>query len=324
MDEIKLVSVIIPVYNVESYVERCVKSIIAQSYTNIEIILVDDGSTDHSGDICDRLHKDDKRIIVIHQDNKGLAGARNTGIDKARGEYICFVDSDDYVHPDYVKYLLGICIDNDCEIGICGYYSTEGIETFHEVDWNKKAAVYSKKQIFDSFYSDMHVPIVVAWNKIYKKSCIGDIRYSEGIIHEDEATTFIYLYNARKIAYSQEVLYYYFNRDDSITGQNYSERNLDILYAYKKRMDFYKEHGETEFFERECQFYLSEILSHYYKVYRYLGKDKRILSDLKKRYRSAYILSDRKNWDAKRRSLYLLCFYFPLLYGRLRKAYISN
>lgn len=320
MAENKLVSVIIPIYNVETYLDRCVESVCGQSYKDLEIILVDDGSDDGSGDICDRLGKKDNRIRVIHQANMGLAGARNTGIDVCNGEYLCFVDSDDYVHPEYVKYLLKICEDNNCEIGVCGHYSTDKLEIFHEVNWDENAIVYDKKQIFDAFYSDMHVPIVIAWNKIYSRKCIGDIRYNVGYIHEDEATTFKFLYSASHIAYGKEKLYYYFDRSDSITGQGYNPKRLDVLEAYENRLEFYLEHGEQEYFERECQFYLSEILNNYYKVKRYLRNDKNLLTMLKSKYKEVYMRADRGRWPAGRKMLYGSCFVFPMFYGFLKRG----
>ena len=302
VNENPLVSVIIPVYNVESYLERCVRSVSEQSYSNLEIIVVDDGSTDGSGEICDRLGNEDNRIQVIHQANQGLSGARNAGIDVCKGDYVCFVDSDDYIHPDYVKYLYKICVDNNCEIGVCGNIATDGSATYQEIDWNSGVEVYDRKKVFDAFYSDMHVPIVIAWNKIYRRDCIGDIRYDVGYIHEDEATTFKFLYNASRIAFGQEILYYYFNRDDSITGQAYSKKRLDILKAYENRLNFYDANGEKEFFERESQFYLSEILNHYDKVYHYLDKDRDILVSLKEKYKIVYKRADKTKWSLDRKA----------------------
>ena len=137
MNEDCLVSVIVPVYNVAPYLKRCIKSILNQSYAKLEVILVDDGSTDGSGKICDKLKETDNRIMVIHQANKGLSGARNTGIDNCHGQYVCFVDSDDYVHPDYVRYLYDMCQNNDCEIGICYHYITEEDNYYKDVDKDK-------------------------------------------------------------------------------------------------------------------------------------------------------------------------------------------
>lgn len=314
----KKVSVIVPIYNVQKYLPRCIDSIIKQSYKNLEIILVDDGSTDGSEVVCDRYAQKDSRVIVVHQKNIGLAGARNAGIDISKGEYICFVDSDDYVHPDYVKYLYKMCQENDCEIGICYHYITEEDDYYKDIDINSEIEIYSRKEIFDRFYTNDHGSIVIAWNKIYKRECIGSIRYDVGMIHEDEATTFKFLYNANKIAFGREILYYYYSRSDSITGQAYNIKKLDILKAYENRLVFYREHDEKELYDRECQYYLSEILANYYKVYRIL-KDKKVLEDLRKKYSDTYKNVDKTNWSTGRKLLYAVCRRFPLLYGIIKQ-----
>ena len=319
MNEDCLVSVIVPVYNVAPYLKRCIKSILNQSYAKLEVILVDDGSTDGSGKICDKLKETDNRIMVIHQANKGLSGARNTGIDNCHGQYVCFVDSDDYVHPDYVRYLYDMCQNNDCEIGICYHYITEEDNYYKDVDLNSPIEVFSREDIFDRFYTDMHGSIVIAWNKIYKRECIGDIRYDVGLIHEDEATTFKFLYNAKMIAFGREVLYYYYSRPDSITGQGYSKKNLDILKAYENRLGFYKEHEETTLYNRECQFYLSEILTNYYKVYKYLDKDEGLLKSLRDKYSETYAKSDESSWSTGRKVMYRVFRFWPLLYGKMKR-----
>ncbi|MCR4635495.1 MAG: glycosyltransferase [Butyrivibrio sp.] len=316
----ELVSIIVPVYNVKPYLERCVNSIMNQTYTYLEIILVDDGSTDGSKELCDELKCRDDRIIVIHQNNQGLSAARNTGIEVARGQYLCFVDSDDYVNPEYVKYLYNMCMENGADIGICGHYITEEDNYYNKIDFSKTIEVYSKKEIFDKFYSDMHGSIVIAWNKLYKRECIGNIRYDVGIIHEDEATTFKFLYNAEKIAFGSEVGYYYFSRNDSITSQAYSKKNLDILIAYENRLNFYKEHKERELYDRECQFYLSEILNQYGKAKSFIKGDDDILNMLKEKYRIAYKNSYRKNWPFSRRVMYIIFLVFPYLYCTIKKV----
>ena len=311
------VSIIVPVYNVKPYLERCINSILKQSYDNLEVILVDDGSTDGSGELCDSLEKKDKRIIVIHQQNGGLSSARNTGIDNCHGSYICFVDSDDYVHPDYVKYLYSMCINYNCEIGICYHYITEEDNYYRKVELNSEIRVFSRSEIFDLFYTDMHGSIVIAWNKIYKRECIGDIRYDVGKIHEDEGTTFKFLYNANRIAFGKEVLYYYYSREDSITGLPYNRKKLDILDAYENRLKFYKEHLEKGLYDRECQYYLSEILANYYKVSVQL-KDKGVLLELREKYNQAYKNADRAVWSNSRKIMYLTFKFFPFLYGAIK------
>ncbi len=316
-DNKDLVSVIVPVYNVELYLRRCVNSILNQSYKDLEVILVDDGSSDSSGLICEEYAEKDNRVKVIHQRNGGLSAARNTGIDNCHGAYICFVDSDDYVHPEYVRYLHDLCIENNCEISICYHYITEEDDYRSEVNLNSAAKVFTRNEVFDLFYTDMHGSIVIAWNKLYKRECIGDIRYDVGKIHEDEGTTFRFLYNSKKIAFTKEVLYYYYSREDSITGLPYNRKKLDILDAYENRLSFYREHSEKALYDRECQYYLSEILANYYKVY-HLLKDETLLKDLGERYNKVYSEADRSSWSSGRRVFYYVFKIFPLLYGKIK------
>lgn len=313
----ELVSVIVPIYNVKEYLERCINSILNQSYENLDIILVDDGSNDGSEAICDSFAQKDKRVNVIHQKNGGVASARNTGLDNCKGEFVCFVDSDDYIHPDFILYLSTKLKDNDCDISMCYHVVTDEWDYKCSVNWDAAVEVYSKEEIFDRFYTNMHGSIIMLWNKMIRRKCIGDIRFDDGFIHEDEGTTFKFLYNARKIAFSNEVLYIYYSRDESITGIPYDKKRLDILKAYENRLSFYKEHSEKALYDRECQYYLSEILANYYKVSKLL-KDKSILSELRCKYREVYNLADRRSWSTGRRALYFLCSWIPLLYGSIK------
>ena len=318
MYEEKLVSVIVPIYNVEEYLERCIESILRQSYNNLEIILVDDGSTDRSGEICDAFAQKDNRVKVIHQVNGGVATARNTGLDNSKGDYICFIDSDDYVHPDFIKYLYIKLMENGCDISMCRYAVTDKGDYHKALDWNSPVTVYDRNLLFERFYSDIHCHIIMLWNKLIKRECIGDIRFDDGYINEDEGTTFRFLYNAGKIVFCEEMPYYYFSRNESITGVPYSKKRLDILRAYENRLEFYLKQGEDRYYNRECMFYLSEILTNYYKVFKYLDRDKLILRELKNKYDKAYTAADKSGWGITRRALYFVCRFRPLLYGRIK------
>ena len=318
-DNKELVSVIVPIYNVKKYLERCINSILCQSYENLEIILVDDGSDDGSELICDSFANKDKRVHVVHQKNGGVACARNTGLDNCKGEFVCFVDSDDYIHPDFILYLYTKLKENDCDICMCYHVVTDEWDYKGSINWEAAVEVYDRQEIFDRFYTDMHGSIIMLWNKMIRRECIADIRFDDGFIHEDEGTTFKFLYNARKIAFSGEVLYFYYSRDESITGVPYDRKRLDILKAYDNRLAFYKQNAEMALYERECQYYLSEILANYYKVHQFL-KDNAILQQLRQKYGEIYKEADRSGWSFSRRVLYFLCYFDPLLYGRIKQA----
>ena len=258
-----MVSVIIPVYNVEKYINKCVDSVINQTYKDLEIILVDDGSTDKSGIICDEYEKKDSRIKVIHRMNGGLSAARNSGIDAATGEYYLFIDSDDYVSENMIDIMYSALKDNDAEISVCGFRKVydNGDEEKSD-DKQEEYAVNSSKRIYKVFSGrescmQMYNPCravetVVAWNKLYKSSLFGTgtdrIRYPEGKIHEDEFTTYKLLYRASQVVYVWNTLYYYVQRSGSITNdvKTYSPSHIVILDMNDERIQFYIDNNEKE------------------------------------------------------------------------------
>lgn len=239
-----LISVIIPVYQVEPYVAHCIESVINQTYRKLEIILVNDGSTDGSGKICDKYADRDARIKVIHQENQGLSIARNRGIEVAQGEYLCFVDSDDWVDERFIDVMYRISVETGCDIVQCGFQNVISDDT--ERDGREgNYTVYSPKEFSISAYTLLSWKCNVAWNKLYKKSLFEGIRYPKGKIHEDEFTTYRLVWNANNIAVTNTKLYFYRQRTDSIMGSVYSLKRLDAGEAYRERETFYEDLGET-------------------------------------------------------------------------------
>ena len=196
-----MVSIIIPVYNVEKYIERMLATIVKQTYKSLEIILVDDGSTDSCGKICDEWAKKDNRIVVIHKKNGGLSSARNVGINIARGEYLFFCDSDDYISKNCVEYLYNTICNNQADIVVGNYIETsldnQGFNIY-KVDEH----VLSGKQAIKEIYGKNNVQMVTAWGKIYKASLFDNIRYPVGLLHEDEGTTYKLYYKCKKVIVS--------------------------------------------------------------------------------------------------------------------------
>lgn len=237
------ISVIVPVYKVEQYLERCVKSIMNQSYQNLEIILVDDGSPDACPALCDSYAKQDNRIKVIHQENMGLSAARNAGIDIASGEYIGFVDSDDYIHKNMYEVLMKTCLENTCDIAVCSLKKFEKEIEADEVMAEPDLELYEKEKKFQAYFKLHDTEMIVAWNKLYKKELFHNVRYPKGKIHEDEFTTYILIGAAEKVAFVNYPLYYYFQRAESIMGQGFSLKSLDRLEAFKLRQQYFKALG---------------------------------------------------------------------------------
>ena len=204
------ISVIVPVYKVEQFLHRCVDSILRQSFYNFELILVDDGSPDNCGAICDDYALHDNRIHVIHQKNGGLSAARNSGIDyvmeNSSSHWLAFVDSDDWVHPDFLKVLYSTAKQTLCKISACGFYRTEGEPFPEEQDYSVQclsADDYYCGQIHDGVTA-------VAWNKLYHRSLFKKLRYPIGKLHEDEFTTYQAVYQAGKIGVTPEKLLSYY------------------------------------------------------------------------------------------------------------------
>jgi len=228
------VSVIIPVYNVEKYLQRCVNSVLNQTYTDLEIILVDDGATDSSGALCDFLATLDERVKVYHKENGGLSDARNYGIEKANGEYLTFIDSDDYVENDYVETLVGDMEKHGVDIAIGGHrvvYDTRNIEKTDACE----QVVLDKKQALERMLYD--TISIAAWSKLFRRAVLGDIRFPVGRLYEDTATTYKFVLRADKISYTSKAIYNYAIRTDSITRKEYSAKKNDIIKSSQEMSD---------------------------------------------------------------------------------------
>ncbi len=239
-----LISVIVPVYQVVPYLQHCIESIINQTYHNLEIILVDDGSTDGSGELCDKYASRDYRIKVIHQENGGLSEARNRGIDISKGEYLSFVDSDDWIDERFIEAMYEISVEAKSDIVQCAFQNIID-ECLCKEKREGNYTVYSAKDFSIATYTLLSWKCNVVWNKLYKASLFDAIRYPVGKIHEDEFITYKLIWRANSIAVTNTRLYFYRQRTDSIMGEPYSLRRLDAGEAYRERETFYQEKGET-------------------------------------------------------------------------------
>lgn len=234
-------SIIVPVYKVEPYIHKCVDSILNQSFTDFELILVDDGSPDNCGKICDEYAQKDERVKVIHKKNGGLSDARNAGIDAAQGEIIGFIDSDDYIESNMYEELIKCLDENECDI-VSG-------DTYVERDGNKRfKGRYQENHIFNGEQAICEILKVhmdnSAWNKVYKRSVIGDIRYPKGRIYEDVATTYKFVANAKRVAYICKPYYHYIKRKGSIVASGFNSKSrYDCFLGYRERLNFAKEHN---------------------------------------------------------------------------------
>ena len=220
-----LISIIVPVYNVEMYLAKCVDSILAQTYTNLEIFLVNDGSFDCCGKLCDEYAKEDKRIKVIHKKNGGLSDARNVAIDVATGEFITFIDSDDYVTDDYIMTLYSLIEKYECKVSIALYNTfVEGSKPKVVNRVYREDCQTNIKAIEEMFYQEKYD--TASWAKLYHSSLFATgIRYPK--VYEDLATTYLLIFQSDKVAFCNRRIYNYLLRRDSIEGSSFSSKKMD-------------------------------------------------------------------------------------------------
>ena len=236
------INVIVPIYKVEPYLRRCIDSLLAQTYKDFQIILVDDGSPDKCGQICDEYAEKHNNIRVIHKENGGLSSARNAGIDlslaESNSEWLTFVDSDDYLHPRYLEILYSTAKENDVKISACAYRVTDGTKTSDETLTDE--AVLRDPE---AFWCRTRGYAVVAVCKLYKKELFDSTRYPLGKLHEDEFTTHKLLFSCEKIAYNPSKLYSYYQNNEGITKSTWSPKRLDGIEAIESQIEFFKEKG---------------------------------------------------------------------------------
>lgn len=257
-DKIPLISIIVPVYRVEDYLECCVNSIQDQTYSNLEIILVDDGSPDRCGDICEQIAKSDSRIQVLHKKNGGLGDARNYGIERAKGSYLVFVDSDDMLDSDFIATLYHAMIDSEAEMAICGFTYLNDITKLKE-----KVCTFEKQEVitgrdlqyryFDSY--ELSMLVTVAWNKIYPKHYFDYLKYPKGKLHEDEFTTLRVMDLCKKVVLVPTCGYLYRMRETSIMD-TFNVRRFDLFDAYINRIQYYYDVNALDLLELTLKRYL--------------------------------------------------------------------
>lgn len=231
-----LITVVVPVYNVSNYLDRCMDSLLAQTYQNLDIILVNDGSTDNSGELCDTYAKKDARIRVVHKDNGGLSSARNVGISMALGKYIGFVDSDDWVTEDMFEYLHGLLTGNCADVAVSNLVRCKSVSDANKIMKSHKESsikTYSQEEYIKKFMKiDSQTIEYYAWNKLYKKELLTSKQYPDGKTAEDVLGTFKALLNANRIVQSNKVTYFYYVNPTSITASFSEKKANDLLYVW--------------------------------------------------------------------------------------------
>lgn len=237
------ISVIVPVYKVEKFLPKCIDSISNQTVKNLEIILVNDGSPDKCGEICNSYAIKDSRIRVIHKENGGLSDARNRGLDVATGDYVSFIDSDDYVHEKFYETLLSLMDTHGADIAQCGFVKVyeETVNNSLPDSEEEKRTVLNNIDALNNLYSNHDGSAVVVWNKLYKRELLQNIRFPIGRIHEDEFTTYKILYSINKMVITSRKLYYYFQRADSIMSSKFNSGSVLAVEAYSQQVSFFND-----------------------------------------------------------------------------------
>lgn len=266
-----LITVIIPIYNVEQYLRRCVDSVLAQTYKNLEIYLVDDGSPDNCGKICDEYASKDNRIKVIHKKNGGLSDARNAALDVCMGEYISFIDSDDYVSEDFIESLYLAIKRFDTKLSICGINKFSEPENSH-VDYcpADEESCVSGSEMYETVWRPS------ACNKMYHRSIFESLRYPFGKLYED---LFIYhdvLAQVDRIAFTGKNSYYYFDRPDSIINKSYDIRNTDEIEGLDLRINKLRELNCAELADRHLVFMFNNTVEAFVNLKNKRGAEKRL------------------------------------------------
>lgn len=250
-----LISVVVPVYNVRQYLEKCINSILSQTYENFELILVNDGSTDGSDIICEEYKNKDSRIIVLNKENGGLSSARNAGIDICKGKYVCFVDSDDFVTNTYLEYLYGMIVEHNSQMAICSAYWWVD-ENSYELCQYETSICLNREDTYKLIFSKEKWFGVFAWNKMYMTELFKGVRYPEGYYFEDSGTTYKLIHKCDLISVGYEPHYYY---------RQQREGQITAVYNRKKIEDKLKfVHEMKQFFSQEYPSIMNEYISYYY------------------------------------------------------------
>ena len=307
------ISIVVPVYNVEKYLDKCINSILNQTLSEFELILIDDGSKDSSGLICDKYAESDKRIKVIHKSNGGISSARNVGLDVAKGKYIGFVDSDDWIERDMYELLYNICEDNNCDIANCSsiihYEQKTVINGGHSlIIHNREEAM--KTMLEGTLYDE------VVWTKLINREILDGIRFTEGIVYEDTYFTYRLIDKAQKVGCIGEPKYHYIKRQKGIMNLAKKDLNIDWVLIYNEMYKFFRKNyiNLSELVANKLAnhaMYILKNISNSYDLKKYKNKYEIVVNILNENYRVIIRLNEV---NIKQKILLTFIKINPLLY----------
>lgn len=295
-----LISVIVPIYNVETYLKGCLDSLLSQTQTNFEAILVDDGSTDQSGKIADMYAKKDPRFKVIHQENKGLSGARNSALKVAQGTYVAFLDSDDYLDPNFLKIMSETALKERADVVVCQLQHTD--KFYHQLSSHVKVSDYKVQRYFkplDAFLSHKELPTNVCV-KLHKREAIKDLKFKEGIYFEDVLFTCIEMSQIKNIVYVNLPLYYYFSNPQSIMRSSFTAEKVDsyvtiifdLYHYFKANKPSYLKKIQKEIINKRVKMCMNQAIRKQRSVYQSQMLFVKMAQEFKVLYREGFISFD--------------------------------
>lgn len=310
------ISIIVPIYNVQSYLKKCIESLIQQTYENIEIILVNDGSTDNSGKICDYYALKDNRIKVVHQKNGGVSYARNTGLAYSTGDYIAFVDPDDWIDKNMYEKMLEVLNENDSSIAMCGYVYEGGDNILNKSKPKLVEQNLSNRELLSKLFMSNTYYYVILWNKLYKACLWKDVRFPNGYVHEDEAVIHIIYDRCARMSIISNDFYHYRIIDTSITHTNKLKRRIDYAYALSLRLNYFYQKNEFN----DCIDMLNEVLYLILNTFNSDELDKISLYKIRKiiLYNLSKIIKEN-SYSIKFKLSLLIYFISPHLYEKIIK-----
>ena len=314
-------SIIVPIYKVEKYLKECIQSILQQTFTDFELILVDDGSPDACPQMCDAIAEQDSRVRVIHQKNGGLSAARNTGIEAARGNWLGFVDSDDFVAPDFYEELYHAAVSAGADCSICSVQLTheDGSRMDTPPQW-KVYGGYTGEDVLKTITWQDNVPYLVAWNKLYRREVFRTLRYPVGRINED-VFVFAELFDTIKmVACVEQPLYFYRQRTGSIMQSKCTLRSLDEFWGMVECFDYFMAHGYKELLSAAEKRIFAKLTGVYYRLSAQERHSDAMRQAMAAQKKAAKLLRQQGMLTKKAALRTMLFQNFPAVYGLRRKC----
>ena len=315
-----MISIIIPIYNAEKYLKYCLESIKKQNYSDYEVLMIDDGSTDNSKNICKKYQLNDKKFRLIEKENGGSASARNLGLLNAQGDYIAFVDADDYIEYDYLSKLYHLINKYNADIAQCSFKKVFQYESCNKNKNGYKISTYSNKEVLEKFCEKQeYLSIAVLWNKLYKKELFQNLEFPVNKGIDDEYLICNIIDRAKSIVITDEILYYYYMSENSQMRSKPSLKQLDCIEAIEKQLDFFLCQGYDDLYNKLLYRYYRCIIWGYYYVKDFFPEEKKILSNLNKKRKKWYKVLFNKKIKVIDKIEIIVKYYFPNVFNFIHR-----